>query len=109
MSLLPSAIGFLRSDVSATKQQQDERAIERAARLKGYDLRKTIVFSEHTKEPVHRLCVAVDRTNADAVIVPSVDHFDSRTVPVELLEVAAVLVIRPDDAHPRTCPNRSRR
>ncbi|MFE3057614.1 hypothetical protein [Nocardia sp. NPDC059239] len=109
MGLLPSALGFLRSDVSATKQQQDERAIERAARLSGYDLRKIVVFSERTLDPVHRLRVAVDRMNADAVIVPSVEHFDARRVPAELLEVAAVLIVSPRDAYARTAAGRSSR
>ncbi|MFE3229358.1 hypothetical protein [Nocardia sp. NPDC059228] len=109
MGLLPSAVGFLRSDVSATKQQQDERAIERCARLSGYDLRKIVVFSERTLEQVHRLRVVVDRTRVDAVIVPSVEHFDARSVPAELLEVAAVLTVSPRDAYARTLTERSSR
>ncbi|MTE16092.1 hypothetical protein [Nocardia aurantiaca] len=95
MGLLPSAVGFLRSDVSGLQQPQDELRIRRAAKRTGYDLRKTIVFSERTHDRTRRLRVAIDRLGVDAVIVPSTEHFDGRAIPDELLDVATVITVSP--------------
>ncbi|GAB4588211.1 hypothetical protein [Nocardia sp. IFM 10818] len=102
MGLLPSAVGFLRSDVSGLNQPRDELRILAAARRTGYDLRKTIVFSEHTEDRMRRLRVAIARLGVNAVIVPSTEHFDDRTIPEELLEVAAVITVSPGSAWCRT-------
>ncbi|WP_458686930.1 hypothetical protein [Nocardia tengchongensis] len=104
MSLLPSAVGFLRSDVSGLNQVRDELRIRAAARRTGYDLRKTVVFNERTEDRPHRLRVAVDRLGVDAVIVPSVAHFDNHAIPAELLEMAAVVTVSPGSTTPRTRP-----
>ncbi|KIA62013.1 hypothetical protein [Nocardia vulneris] len=95
MGLLPSAVGFLRSDVSGLNQPRDELRIHAAARRTGYDLRKTIVFSEHTQDRVHRLRVAIARLAVNAVIVPSTEHFDDHKIPEELLEIATVITASP--------------
>lgn len=105
MALLPSALGFLRSDVSGLRQSQDEDRIRRVAKRTGYELQKTIAFSDRTDEPIRRLRVVVDRLHIDAVIVPGTEHFDNRQVPAALLEVAAV--ITPTRVYPRTAPKDS--
>ncbi|MBF6060470.1 hypothetical protein IU500_06715 [Nocardia terpenica] len=102
MGLLPSAVGFLRSDVSGLNQPRDELRILAAAKRTGYDLRKTIVFSEHTEDRVHRLRVAIARLDVDTVIVPSTEHFDDHTIPEELLEVATVITVSPGNTWART-------
>ncbi|WP_162958593.1 hypothetical protein [Nocardia yunnanensis] len=102
MGLLPSAVGFLRSDVSGLNQPRDELRILAAAKRTGYDLRKTIVFNEHTQDRVHRLKVAISRLGVNAVIVPSTEHFDDHTIPGELLEVAAVITVSPGNTWGRT-------
>ncbi|MFD7847555.1 hypothetical protein ACFV4K_32070 [Nocardia sp. NPDC059764] len=99
---MPSAVGFLRSDVSGMNQPRDELRILAAARRTGYDLRKTIVFSSRTDEPMRRLRVAIDRLGVDAVIVPSTEHFDNRVIPGELLEVAAVITVSPGNTWAQT-------
>ncbi|WP_459955186.1 hypothetical protein [Nocardia sp. IFM 10818] len=105
MGLLPSAVGYLRSDISRIAQPHDELRIRQAAKRTGYDLRKIIVFSANTDNPVHRLRVVIDRLGVDAVIVPSAVHFDERKVPAELLEVAAVVSVSPANIFPRQAPN----
>lgn len=102
VGFMPSAVGFLRSDVSGTNQPRDELRIHAAARRTGYDLRKTIVFSARTDEPMHRLRVAVDRLGVDAIIVPSIEHFDDHLVPAQLLEVAVVITASPGNTWART-------
>lgn len=102
MGLLPSAIGFLRSDISGLNQPHDELQIRRAADLTGYDLRKMIVFNEQTEDRARRLRVAIDRLNVDAVIVPSTAHFDSHDIPAELLAVATVITVSPGSTTART-------
>ncbi|MFE3256664.1 hypothetical protein ACFXPS_28360 [Nocardia sp. NPDC059091] len=102
MGLLPSAIGFLRSDISGLNQPHDELQIRRAANLTGYDLRKTIVFSEQTENRAHRLRVAIDRLGVDAVIVPSTSHFDGHDIPTDLLAVATVITVSPGSTTART-------
>ncbi|MET8424934.1 hypothetical protein [Nocardia sp. NPDC004860] len=101
MSLLPSAVGFLRSDVSGLSQPQDELRIRRAARRTGYDLRRTIVFSDYTENRAHRLRVAIRRLGVDAVFVPSTAHFDDHVIPAEVLDVATVITVSPGCTHTR--------
>ncbi|MGW4123640.1 hypothetical protein [Nocardia sp. NPDC004711] len=101
MGLLPSAVGFLRSDVSGLSQPQDELKIRRAAKRTGYDLSRTIVFSERTKDRAHRLRVAITRLGVDAVIVPSAAHFDDHEIPAEVLAVATVITVSPGNTRHR--------
>ncbi|MFE3027626.1 hypothetical protein [Nocardia tengchongensis] len=51
---------------------------------------------------MHRLRVAIDRLGVDAVIVPSIEHFDDRLVPAQLLEVAVVITASPGNTWART-------
>lgn len=102
MGLLPSAIGFLRSDISGPNQSHDELRIRSTAKLTGYDLRKTIVFSQQTEDRAHRLRVAIDRLGVDAVIVPSTAHFDGHDIPADLLEVTTVITVSPGGTTART-------
>ncbi|WP_405496689.1 hypothetical protein [Nocardia sp. NBC_00511] len=95
MGLLPSAIGYLRTDVSGLRQSRDESRILGTAKRTGYDLRKTVAFSGKTDRPMHRLRVVCERMGVGAVIVPNLDHFENRVVPAELLEVAAVVIVDP--------------
>ncbi|MFF0637269.1 hypothetical protein ACFYTS_32775 [Nocardia sp. NPDC004151] len=101
---LPSAIGFLRSDISGWNQVEDELRIRTAAKRTGHDLRKTIVFTKRTENRLHRLRVAIDRLGVEAVIVPSAAHFDERSIPAEVLEMAAVITVSPGRTTPRTRP-----
>ncbi|WP_330181257.1 hypothetical protein OHB26_33510 [Nocardia sp. NBC_01503] len=101
MPRLPSAIGYLRSDVSGARQQWDENQIRRTAVRFGYDLSKIIVFGGATDQPMKRLRVALDRQNTDAVITPSLRHFEPSEVPEELRAVAAVITVSPEQIFAR--------
>ncbi|NNH75021.1 hypothetical protein HLB23_35105 [Nocardia uniformis] len=86
MSPQPTAIGYLRRDVSGIRQEWDETHIRSLARRFGYDLAKIVAFGPDTDAPITRL-INVART-VDAVIVPSVEHFDGGAVPGPLVKVA---------------------
>ncbi|WP_194816808.1 hypothetical protein [Nocardia sp. XZ_19_385] len=97
----PTAIGYLRRDVSGVSQAWDEIQIRsRAARL-GYDLAKTIVFDRYTDNRLMRLLQAVERDDAEAVFVPSASHF-SAGIPPELVEYSDVVTVNPEFTYSRT-------
>ncbi|WP_280268093.1 hypothetical protein [Nocardia wallacei] len=95
------ALGYLRKDVSRQRQQWDEAQIRALARRLGYNLRKTITFGEHTTDPVRQLTAAVTHMAADAIIVPSIDHFDDNMVPADLVRIADVITIAPERTYAR--------
>lgn len=101
MTSEPSAIGWLRSDVSGIRQQWDEARIRLLAHKLGYDLRRTVVFGPRTDRTVLRLRVLVSRLELDAVIVPSVEHFDGGEVPAELVEVTDIITVTPENTYAR--------
>ncbi|WP_405135215.1 hypothetical protein [Nocardia sp. NBC_01388] len=98
---LPSAVGYLRSDVSGVHQKWDEIQIRSTAARLGYDLRKTVVFSATTERPLHRLRVVVDRLGVDAIVTPSVAHFNACEVPADLISVADVVTVSPEQIFAR--------
>jgi hypothetical protein len=90
----PVAIGYLRRDVSGTRQPWDEEQIRSLARRFGYDLSRIVAFSNHTDEPHQRLCNVVGRIGATAVFVPSLDHFlTPEEVPAALLTLADIVTV----------------
>ncbi|GAB2713774.1 hypothetical protein [Nocardia thraciensis] len=95
------ALGYLRKDVSRQRQQWDEAQIRALARRLGYNLRKTITFGEHTADPIHLLAATVTALSADAVIVPSTDHFDGNRIPADLVRVTDVITIAPEHTYAR--------
>lgn len=101
MTTEPNAIGWLRSDVSGERQQWDEARIRGLALRLGYDLRKTVVFGPRTDRPVHRLRMLVSRLALEAVIVPSIEHFDGGAVPAELVAVADIITVSPENTYAR--------
>ncbi|MCU1645584.1 MAG: hypothetical protein JWN03_5859 [Nocardia sp.] len=98
---LPSAIGFLRSDVSGARRQWDEIQIRSAAARLGYDLRKIVVFSATTERPVYRLRLVVDRLGIDAIVTPSIAHFDAGEVPADLVAVVDIITLSPEHTYAR--------
>ncbi|MEV6773381.1 hypothetical protein AB0N05_32590 [Nocardia sp. NPDC051030] len=96
----PAAIGFLRHDVSGAQQQWDEAQIQHLARRLGYDLCKTLIFGPETDRPLLRVRTAVSRLDADAVITPSLEHFDGQ-VPDDVVEVADVITVSPENTYAR--------
>ncbi|MEC3951937.1 hypothetical protein VMT65_02720 [Nocardia sp. CDC153] len=101
MTSEPSAIGWLRSDISGDRREWDEARIRGLAHRLGYDLRKTVVFGPWTDRPVHRLRMLVSRLDLEAVIVPSVDHFEGGCVPPELVAVTDIITVFPENTYAR--------
>ncbi|WP_067678091.1 hypothetical protein [Nocardia miyunensis] len=90
----PVAVGYLRRDVSGTRQPWDEEQIRSLARRFGYDLSRIVAFSNHTDEPHQRLCNVVGRIGATAIFVPSLDHFlTHEEVPASLLTLADIVTV----------------
>ncbi|WP_433684230.1 hypothetical protein [Nocardia sp. CA-119907] len=87
-----TAIGYLRSDVSGTRQAWDEIQIRSLARRLGYTLAKTVTCNGRMDDPIARLINTVRTTAADAVITPDVTHLGG-TIPAALDRAAAVITI----------------
>ncbi len=92
----PTALGYLRADVSGTRQQWDETQIRSLAKRLGYDLAKIVVFTDTTERPAYRLRVCVSRVGAEAVFAPSLEHFTDCRVPAEVVAVADVVTVTPE-------------
>ncbi|NNH74795.1 hypothetical protein HLB23_33935 [Nocardia uniformis] len=98
----PRAVGYLRRDISGVRKDWDENQVRSLAAKFGYDLCKIFVFGSNTDQPLHRLRIAVERTHADAVVVPSVDHFAGGQIPTELQAVATIITVSPEQSLPRS-------
>ncbi|WP_330184256.1 hypothetical protein OHB26_12030 [Nocardia sp. NBC_01503] len=97
---IPTSIGYLRSDVSGVRQSWDEIRLRSTAARLGYTLAKTIVFGPYTDDPVQRLIDVVWSVDAEAVIVPSLDHLGGE-VPATLLAVADTITVDPQETFSR--------
>ncbi|MCU1645190.1 MAG: hypothetical protein JWN03_5465 [Nocardia sp.] len=98
---IPTAVGYLRRDVSGIRQNWDETQVRSRAKRLGYDLAKIVVFGPDTDAPVERLINVVRRVDADAVIVPSATHFDGAEIPAPLVKVAEVITVDPERTYAR--------
>ncbi|MGK8553051.1 hypothetical protein [Nocardia gipuzkoensis] len=96
----PTAIGYLRRDVSGASQTWDEIQIRSLAKRLGYELAKTVVFGPRTDCPLSRLLNVVRRIDVDAVIVPNPQHFGA-DVPTELVKVVDVITVQPENTYAR--------
>ncbi|WP_067529434.1 hypothetical protein [Nocardia uniformis] len=97
---IPTAVGYLRADVSGARQPWDELQSRSLAKRLGYTVAKTIVFGPHTDDPVRRLINVVRAAQAEAVVVPGLDHFDGR-VPDALVAVVDVIAVDTGDIYVR--------
>ncbi|MGQ4597359.1 hypothetical protein [Nocardia sp. R6R-6] len=103
MRARPTAIGYLRRDISGISQTWDEIQIRSLAKRLGYELAKTVVFRAETDSPLSRLLNVVRRVDVDAVIVPGVRHFGGE-VPTGLVAVADVITVSPERTYARWAP-----
>jgi len=97
MKLFRTAIGYLRSDVSGTRQTWDEIQIRSLAGRLGYTLAKTVTCNGRMDDPMARLITTVHKTDADVVITPDVNHLGG-TIPRALDRAAAVITVVPEPA-----------
>ncbi|WP_067563656.1 hypothetical protein [Nocardia acidivorans] len=96
----PAAIGFLRHDVSGTHQRWDQAQMRQLARRLGYDLCRTLVYGPETSEILEEVRDAISQNEADAVITPSLEHFDGE-IPDPLVQVADVITVTPENTYAR--------
>lgn len=96
-----NAIGYLRRDVSGVRQAWDETQIRSLARRLGYNLRKIIATSTGGYDTGEWLGTIAVRVGADAVFIPSVQHFDCAAVPPALVEAADVITVEPEYTYAR--------
>ncbi|MEV0297178.1 recombinase family protein [Nocardia sp. NPDC050710] len=98
MRTKPTAIGYLRKDVSGISQEWDEIQIRSRAQRLGYDLAKIVVFGPHTDRPLMRLMNVARTVDVDAVIVPSLAHFGDQ-VPAELVRLYELNTVTPQNTY----------
>ncbi|GAB4587387.1 hypothetical protein [Nocardia sp. IFM 10818] len=103
MKFRPTAIGYVRSDVSGVRQAWDEAEVRGTAALRGFDFAKMIVIDGRTGKPLLAgLKATITRINAAAVFVPSATHFEGGTVPGDLRQVVDVFTVSPENVYSRT-------
>ncbi|WP_433621626.1 hypothetical protein [Nocardia sp. CA-120079] len=95
MRATPTAIGYLRKDVSGISQDWDEIQIRSRAKRLGYDLAKTVTFSAETIDPEGRLVNVVQALDVDAVIAPSIEHLGG-DVPQRLVRQCELNTVNPE-------------
>ncbi|WP_405132940.1 hypothetical protein [Nocardia sp. NBC_01388] len=101
MKIQPIAIGYLRTDISGPQQQWDETRMRHLAARLGYTLLKTVAFSARTDHPVDRLANVVANLKVDAVIVPGPQHFETRQIPAQIVQIADVITVEPQSTYAR--------
>ncbi|WP_297628961.1 hypothetical protein [Nocardia sp.] len=102
MRLRPTALGYLRTDVSGVEQLWDEAQIRRLAGRLGYDFSGMIVYDPRTERPpLARLKAQATRLDAEAVITPGPAHFECGKVPESLIEHLDVITVSPEATYAR--------
>ncbi|WP_036528483.1 hypothetical protein [Nocardia sp. CNY236] len=100
----PTALGYLRRDISGETQRWHEAQIRICAKQLGYELTKTIVFHARTRSPITGLITAVQAAGAEAVIAPTPWHFGAQ-IPGDLVQVTDVITASPRHTYSRRLPN----
>lgn len=97
----PTCLGYLRIDVSGVGQLWDETRIRRSAELCGYDLAEIVVYDPNSgRSPLARLKAQANRLDAEAIIVPSLEHFAGGVIPAAVAQRFDVITVTPEDRHP---------
>ncbi|MEV6558678.1 hypothetical protein AB0M22_23405 [Nocardia sp. NPDC051756] len=99
MTVDPTALGYVRRDISGPQQAWDETQIRSLAKRLGYDLVKTIIFDADSEYRLDQLETAVKINNAEAVITPTLDHLDGAADP--LVKFCDVITLRPENTYAR--------
>ncbi|WP_433683207.1 hypothetical protein [Nocardia sp. CA-119907] len=103
MRATPTAIGYLRKDISGVSQDWDEIQIRSRAKRLGYDLAKTVTFTAETDDPEGRLVNVVQALDVDAVIAPGLEHFGGR-VPQRLVRQCELNTVNPEATYAPHAP-----
>ncbi|KZM69393.1 hypothetical protein [Nocardia terpenica] len=103
MLLRPTAVGYLRTDVSRLAQLWDQSQIRKLASKLGYDFADMVVFDpKFGRPPLARLKAQVTRLGAEAVIVPSPEHFAAGEIPNDLVLRVDVVTVSPEKTYARS-------
>ncbi|WP_245663184.1 hypothetical protein [Nocardia inohanensis] len=102
MRYKPTCLGYLRVDVSGVAQLWDESRIRCLAERLGYDFAGIVVFDPRSgRPPLARLRAQASRLDAEAVIVPGPEHFESGQIPEALVRQLDVVTVHPEETYAR--------
>lgn len=97
MRYRPTALGYLRTDVSGIGQLWDESRIRHTATRLGFDLAAIILYDPLTgRPPLARLKAQATRLRAEAVIVPGLTHFEDGRIPPAITLKLDVITVCPE-------------
>lgn len=102
MKYKPTAVGYLRTDISGMARLWDQTQIRRLATRLGYDFADLVIFDPRFgRPPLARLKAQATRLHAEAVIVPSPKHFPGGEVPATLVQQLDVITVDPEETYAR--------
>lgn len=97
-----TALGYLRTDVSRISQLWDEAQMRRLASRLGYDFAGIVIYDPLSgRSPLARLKAQATRLDAEAVIVPSPEHFEDGQIPASLVRQLDVITVGPEETYAR--------
>ncbi|MFD7846747.1 hypothetical protein ACFV4K_27905 [Nocardia sp. NPDC059764] len=102
MRYRPTCLGYLRTDVSGVAQLWDQSQIRKLATRLGYDFADMVVYDPRFgRPPLARLKAQATRLDAEAVIVPSPEHFEGAEIPGTLVRQLDVITVTPEETYAR--------
>ncbi|MGW4243510.1 hypothetical protein [Nocardia sp. NPDC004722] len=102
MRYKPTALGYVRTDVSGIAQLWDESQIRGLAERLGYDFSGMVVYDPNSgRPPLAQLRAQATRLDAEAVLVPGSEHFEGGEIPGLLIQQLDVITVHPEDVHAR--------
>ncbi|WP_405177381.1 hypothetical protein OG225_23880 [Nocardia sp. NBC_01377] len=101
----PTAIGYLRRDVSGVSWEWHEVRIRGMARRFGYDLADTVAAGSGADRSLPRLLELVRGMDVDAVITPSLVHLGGE-LPDDLLRLCEINTFEPEATYAARTPVR---
>ncbi|MFE3273194.1 hypothetical protein [Nocardia sp. NPDC059239] len=102
MRYMPTCLGYLRTDVSGVAQLWDQSQIRKLATRLGYDFADMVIYDpKFGRPPLARLKAQATRLDAEAVIVPSPEHFEGGEIPGTLVQQLDVITVNPEETYAR--------
>ncbi|WP_327143021.1 hypothetical protein [Nocardia sp. NBC_01327] len=102
MKYKPTCVGYARTDVSGLALLWDQTQIRRLATRLGYDFADMVIYDPRFgRPPLARLKAQATRLDAEAVFVPSSEHFEDGEVPGTLVQQLDVITVDPEETYAR--------